>query len=422
MTAKEVEIMAPVGSYESLMAAIQGGADSVYFGIDKLNMRSRSSKNFSLDDLVKISSICKEHNIRSYITLNTEIYDDELALMRDIVDAAKANDITAVIASDQSVIQYAHSQGVEIHMSTQANICNIEAVKFYSHFADVMVTARELQIEQVKAITEAIQEQDIRGPKGELIQIEIFAHGALCMAVSGKCYLSLDNLNSSANRGACLQPCRRKYTVKDTESELELEVDGKYIMSPKDLNTIAILDKILDAGVRVLKLEGRGRSPEYVQRIARVYREAVNAVFDGTYTQENIDRWNGILSGVYNRGFWEGYYMGRKMGEWTEEYGNQATERKMYIGKITNYFSNIGVAELKIETNNLKKGDHIMVIGSTTGVYEDTVTEVRLELEPVEEVKKGSVCSVPVREVVRRNDKVYKVIPADKNVPNLVQK
>ncbi|MBN2614555.1 MAG: U32 family peptidase [Bacteroidales bacterium] len=422
MTAKEVEIMAPVGSYESLMAAIQGGADSVYFGIDKLNMRSRSSKNFTLDDLVKISSICKEHGIRSYITLNTEIYDDELDLMRDIVDAAKANDITAVIASDQSVIQYAHSKGVEIHMSTQANICNIEAVKFYSHFADVMVTARELRIDQVKAITEAIKEQDIRGPKGEPIQIEIFAHGALCMAVSGKCYLSLDNLNSSANRGACLQPCRRKYTVKDTESDLELEVDGKYIMSPKDLNTIAILDKILDAGVRVLKLEGRGRSPEYVQRIARVYREAVNAVFDGTYTRENIDRWNEILAGVYNRGFWEGYYMGQKTGEWTEEYGNQATERKMYIGKITNYFSNIGVAELKIETNNLKKGDHIMVIGSTTGVYEDTVAEVRLELEPVEEVKKGSVCSVPVKEVVRRNDKVYKVIPADKNVPNLVQK
>ncbi|MBN2637484.1 MAG: U32 family peptidase [Bacteroidales bacterium] len=414
--------MAPVGSYESLMAAIQGGANSVYFGIDKLNMRSRSSKNFSLDDLVKISSICKEHGIRSYITLNTEIYDDELDLMRQIVDAAKANDITAIIAADLSVIQYAHSRGVEIHMSTQANICNIEAVKFYSHFADVMVTARELRIDQVKAITEAIKEQNIRGPKGKLVQIEIFAHGALCMAVSGKCYLSLDNLNSSANRGACLQPCRRKYTVKDTESDLELEVDGKYIMSPKDLNTIAILDKILDAGVRVLKLEGRGRSPEYVQRIASVYREAVDAVFEGTYTEENIDRWNGILSGVYNRGFWEGYYMGSKMGEWTEDYGNQATERKMYIGKVTNYFSNIGVAELKIDTHSLKKGDSIIIIGSSTGVYEDTISEIRLELEPVDEVKKGSVCSIPVKEIVRRNDKVYKVVQADTNVPNHVQK
>ena len=422
MTAKDVEIMAPVGSYESLMAAIQGGADSVYFGIDKLNMRSRSSKNFSLDDLVKISSICKEHGIRSYITLNTEIYDDELELMRSIVDAAKANHITAVIASDQSVIQYAHSRGVEVHMSTQANICNIEAVKFYSHFADVMVTARELQIEQVKAITKAIQEQDIRGPKGELIQIEIFAHGALCMAVSGKCYLSLDNLNSSANRGACLQPCRRKYTVKDTESDLELEVDGKYIMSPKDLNTISFLDKILDAGVRVLKLEGRGRSPEYVKRVSRVYREAVNAVFDGTYTKENVERWNGVLSGVYNRGFWDGYYLGRKTGEWTEEYGNQATERKVYVGKVTNYFSNIEVAELKMESHDLHKGDRILIMGSTTGVYEDTVSEIRLDLDPVEKAEKGAVCSIPVKEVVRRNDKVYKVIQADKGIPNLVQK
>ncbi len=421
MTAKDVEIMAPVGSYESLMAAIQGGANSVYFGIDKLNMRSRSSKNFSLDDLIKISEICKANNIRTYITLNTEIYDEELELMKSIVDAAKENEITAIIASDQSVIQYAYGKGVEIHMSTQANICNIEAVKFYSQFADVMVTARELRVDQVKAITKAIRELDIRGPKGELIQIEIFAHGALCMAVSGKCYLSLDNLNSSANRGACLQPCRRKYTVKDTESDLELEVDGKYIMSPKDLNTVSFLDKILDAGVRVLKLEGRGRSPEYVKTVARVYREAVDAWFEGNYTQDNIKRWNEALSKVYNRGFWDGYYLGRKTGEWTEDYGNQATVRKMYVGKVTNYFGKIGVAEIKVESNGFSIEDEIKIIGETTGVYEDRIAEIRLDLAPVQTAAKGDLCSIPTKSLVRRGDKVYKVVKADRSIPNLVQ-
>ncbi len=422
MTAEDVEIMAPAGSYESLMAAIQGGANSVYFGIENLNMRSRSSKNFTLDDLVKISAICKKNNIRSYITLNTEIYDTDLSLMRKIVDAAKKNDITAIIASDQAVIQYASKKGVEIHISTQNNICNIEAVKFYAHFADVMVTARELRIDQVKAITTAIREQNIRGPKGELIQIEVFAHGALCMAVSGKCYLSLDNLNSSANRGACLQPCRRKYTVKDTESDLELEVDGKYIMSPKDLNTVSFLDKILDAGVRVLKLEGRGRSPEYVKIVSKTYREAVNSWFKGTYTQENIDRWNTRLSQVYNRGFWSGYYLGRKTGAWTEEYGNQATNRKIYIGKITNYYSKIGVAELKVEAHSLEIGEKTMVIGSTTGVYEDPITEIRLDQKSVQSVKKGDVCSFPVTSLLRRGDKLFKVVKADRSVPNLIQK
>jgi len=422
MTAQDIEIMAPVGSYEMLMAAIQGGANSVYFGIDKLNMRSRSSKNFTLEDLVKISEICRRNRIRSYITLNTEIYDDELSLMRQIVDAAKENNITAIIAADQSVIQYAYEKGVEVHMSTQANICNIEAVKFYANFADVMVTARELRIDQVKAITQAIQKQDIRGPKGELIQIEVFAHGALCMAVSGKCYLSLDNLNLSANRGACLQPCRRKYTVKDTDSDLELEVDGKYIMSPKDLNTVSFLDKILDAGVRVLKLEGRGRSPEYVKTVTRVYREAVDAWFDGKFTKENIEKWNSELSKVYNRGFWDGYYLGRKTGEWTEEYGNQATERKVYIGKVTNYFSKLNVAEIKVESHDLSVKDEIKIIGKTTGVYEDHISEIRLDLEPVEKVEKGNLCSIPVKELVRRNDKVYRVVKADKRIPNLVQK
>ncbi len=410
MTAKDIEIMAPVGSYESLMAAIQGGADSVYFGIENLNMRSRSSKNFTLDDLVKISRICRDAGIRSYITLNTEIYDHELPLMRKIVDAAKANGITAVIASDQAVIQYAFSRGVEIHMSTQTNITNIEAVKFYAQFADVMVTARELSLDQVKAITEAIREQDIRGPKGELVQIEIFAHGALCMAVSGKCYLSLDNLNSSANRGACLQPCRRKYTVKDTESDLELEVDGKYIMSPKDLNTVSLLDKMLDAGVRVLKLEGRGRSADYVKTVVRVYRRAVNAYFEGKYNRENIDRWNSELSSVYNRGYWEGYYLGRKMGEWTDVYGNQATERKLYVGKVTNYFGKIGVAEIKVEAQELLTGEEIKIIGPTTGVYEGYATEIRLDRDPVEKAPKGSFCSIPVKSPVRRGDKLYKIV------------
>ncbi len=410
MTAKDVEIMAPVGSHESLMAAIQGGANSVYFGIGKLNMRSKSSKNFTMEDLVSISNICKQHNIRSYITLNTVIYDHEMDDMRAIVDAAKANHITAIIASDQAVIQYAYEAGMEIHMSTQTNITNMAAVRYYAQFADVMVTARELQIEQVKAITTAIEKEQIKGPSGALIQIEVFAHGALCMAVSGKCYLSLDNLNSSANRGACLQQCRRKYLVSDKETGEELEIDNEYIMSPKDLKTVAFLDKILDAGVRVLKLEGRGRSPEYVKTVSSVYREAVDAWFDGNYRQENIDAWNKRLATVYNRGFWDGYYMGKKLGEWTEDYGNQATHKKLYVGKVTNYYTKIGVAEIKIETNALEVGDDIIIMGPTTGVYEDQLQELRLDLDPVQSVNKGDVCSLPVKNLVRRGDKLYKMV------------
>ena len=410
----DVEIMAPVGSYESLMAAIQGGANSVYFGIGNLNMRSKSSKNFTLNDLVKISEICQQNSIRTYITLNTVIYDHELPAMREIVDAAKVNNITAIIASDQSVIQYAYSVGMEIHMSTQTNITNIEAVKYYSAFADVMVMARELEIKQVKAITTAITEQNICGPSGNLVQIEVFAHGALCMAVSGKCYLSLDNLNSSANRGACLQQCRRKYTVTDKETGEQLEIDNEYIMSPKDLNTVALLDHLLDAGVRVLKLEGRGRSPEYVKTIASVYREAVDAWFRGEYNQQNIDKWNERLGKVYNRGFWDGYYMGSKFGEWTEDYGNQATEKKVYIGKVTNYFQKIGVAEIKIESHSLKVGEEIKIIGETTGVYETVIEEIRLDLEPVKEVVKGDLCSIATKELVRRGDKLYKVVKTGK--------
>jgi len=420
MTAKDIEIMAPVGSYESLIAAIQGGADAVYFGIGNLNMRSKSSQNFSLEDLVDISKICLENKTKSYITLNTVIFDHEMDQMRQIVDTAKANHITAIIASDMSVIQYARSVGMEVHMSTQTNITNIEAVKYYSQFADVMVTARELNLDQVRAITTAIEEQNISGPSGNLVQIEVFAHGALCMAVSGKCYLSLDNLNSSANRGACLQQCRRPYHVKDDDG-IELVVDNEYIMSPKDLKTLGFLDKILDAGVRVLKLEGRGRSPEYVKTVSSVYREAVDAWFEGKYNQENIDQWNNRLSKVYNRGFWDGYYLGRKMGEWTEEYGNQSTHRKMYIGKVTNYFGKIGVAELKIETHDLSIGEEIRIIGPTTGVYEGFIEEVRLDLKTVKKVAKGDVCSIPVKELVRRGDKVYKVVMADRSIPNLVQ-
>lgn len=421
MTAKDIEIMAPVGSYASLIAAIQGGANSVYFGIENLNMRSKSSQNFTIDDLKEITRICRENQIRTYITLNTVIYDHEMEKMRLIVDAAKANNITAIIASDMSVINYASSVGMEIHMSTQTNITNIEAVKYYAQFADVMVTARELSLEQVKSITTGIKDQNITGPSGELVQIEVFAHGALCMAVSGKCYLSLDNLNSSANRGACLQQCRRKYIVKEKDSDIELEIDNEYIMSPKDLNTVSFLDKILDAGVRVLKLEGRGRSPEYVKTVASVYREAVNAWFEGAYNQEQIDQWNERLAKVYNRGFWDGYYLGRKTGEWTEEYGNQATVRKMYVGKVTNYYSNIQVAEIKIETNSIAMYDEIKIIGPTTGVYEDVISEIRVDLKTVDEAAKGDVCSVRVKELVRRGDKLYKIIPADRSVPNLVQ-
>lgn len=413
MKADHIEIMAPVGSYESLTAALQAGADAVYFGIEQLNMRSKSSNNFTLDDLKTIAGICKKNKVRTYITLNTVIYDDELVLMKSIVDAAKENEISAIIASDQSVIQYANSVGTEVHMSTQTNITNIEAVKYYSQFADVMVTARELNLKQVKSITNTIKKEKIVGPSGELVQIEIFVHGALCMAVSGKCYLSLDNMNSSANRGACLQQCRRPYKVTDKDGGIELEIDNEYIMSPKDLNTIGFLDVILKAGVRVLKIEGRGRSPEYVKTLVECYREAVNAYFDGTYTKEKIDEWNKKLGSVYNRGFWDGYYLGRKTGEWTERYGSQATKRKVYIGKITNFFSKLGVAEVKIETHNLTLGEEIKIIGPTTGVYEDVISEIRVDLQSVEKTIKGELCSIPVKSLVRRQDKLYKVIEVD---------
>lgn len=412
MKESDIEIMSPVGSYESLMAAIQGGAGSVYFGIGQLNMRAGSSKSFSLDDLREISGICRENKVKSYITLNTVIYDDELEQMRSIVDAAKENGITAVIASDQSVIQYANSVGVEVHMSTQTNITNIEAVRYWSQYADVMVTARELNLGQVKAITKAIEEENITGPSGNLVQIEVFAHGALCMAVSGKCYLSLDNLNSSANRGRCLQQCRRPYHVTDDDG-IELVVDNEYIMSPKDLKTIDFLDKVLDAGVKVLKIEGRGRSPEYVKTVTQCYREAADAFINGEFTQEKIDSWNDKLRSVYNRGFWDGYYLGKKMGEWSERYGSQATRRKIYIGKVTNYFTKLKVAEIKIETHDISVGDEIRILGPTTGVYDGEVSEIRVDLKQVEKAGKGEVCSIPVDTFIRRSDKLYKVVDTE---------
>ncbi len=407
---KQIEIMAPVGSYESLMAAIQGGAGSVYFGVGKLNMRSKSSRNFTLKDLQQIASICSENKVKSYVTINTVVFDEELDEMHNLVDAVKNNGISAIIASDQAVIQYARKRGVEVHMSTQANITNIEAVKYYAQFADVMVTARELQIGQVAAITKAISEQQIKGPSDELVRIEIFVHGALCMAVSGKCYLSLDLMNSSANRGACLQPCRRAYKVEDSESQIEMEVDNEYIMSPKDLNTIAFLDKILGAGVEVLKIEGRGRSPEYVKVVTQVYHEAVEAIQKGNYTQELVAALNDRLKKVYNRGFWDGYYLGRKLGEWTEQYGSQATQQKVYVGKINNFFQQLNVAEIKMETQSLTVGDKILVMGPTTGVYEDQLSEIRVDLKPVDETIKGEHCSIAVKSLLRRGDKVYKLI------------
>ena len=409
---QHVEIMAPVGSYESLSAAIQAGADAVYFGVGNLNMRSRSAANFTVEDLERIAGIAQQHGVRTYLTVNTIIYNDEIEEMHELVQAAKAAGITAIIASDMAVITYANSIGVEVHISTQCNIANVEAVRFFAQWADVVVTARELPLRQVAEITQFIRDNDIRGPKGELVQVEVFAHGALCMSVSGKCYLSLDEYNYSANRGACLQLCRREYLVKDVESDTELLVSGKYIMSPKDLCTIGFLDKIIRAGVRVLKIEGRGRSADYVKTVVECYKEAVQAVAEGTYTQEKIEAWTERLRTVFNRGFWDGYYLGRKMGEWSERYGSQATENKVYLGKVTNYYIRPQVAEMKIETaEHLRVGEDLMVIGQTTGVYRATVEELRLgdTAQPVPEVKQGDVFSVKTTEMLHRGDKLYRV-------------
>lgn len=412
-TVTKIEITAPVGSFESLMAAIQAGAGSVYFGIGNLNMRARSSINFTLHDLVKISRICRAHSVNTYLTLNTVVYDGEMREIRRIVDSALRNGISAVIASDQAVIQYAASVGMPVHMSTQANISNLTAVKFWSQYADVMVMARELSLSQVAAITRQIRKEKITGPSGNLVRIEIFAHGALCMAISGKCYLSLDNYNASANRGACYQLCRRPYRVTDFDGEIELVVDNEYIMSPKDLCTIGFLDKIIRAGVSVLKIEGRGRSPEYVQTVAGCYREAVDSVFDGTYAPEKVTSWMDRLGQVYNRGFWDGYYLGRKMGEWSDRHGSLATRKKEYVGKITNYFTNLRVAEVRMESGFLRPGDGIFIQGPTTGTLEMTIPEIRVELKPVKKTVKGELCSIPVEVFLRRADKIYKIQPSN---------
>ena len=406
----DIEIMAPVGSYESLAAAIQAGANSIYFGVENLNMRSHSANNFTIGDLHRIVGICKEHGLKSYLTVNTIIYDTELDLMRSIVDAAAEAGLTAIIACDLSVLQYARSKGVEVHASTQLNITNVEAVRFFAQFCDVVVTARELNLDQVAAIARAINEQNIRGPKGELVQIEVFAHGALCMAISGKCYLSLHQYGRSANRGQCFQPCRRGYEVTDCETGQQLLIDDKYIMSPKDLCTLPFLDRVLRAGVRVLKIEGRARGAEYVKTVVESYRRAIDAICDGTFSQQLIDEQVDRLKTVFNRGFWDGYYLGRRLGEWSGVYGSKATKRKEYVGRCTNFFTKLNVAEITLESGSLHTGDQLLIMGETTGVYEHTISEMRVDLKPVAEAVKGQALSIAVTDIVRRGDRVYKLV------------
>jgi putative protease len=412
MDIRDVEIMAPVGSYESLRAAIQAGAGSIYFGVEQLNMRARSANNFTLVDLKKIAATAAENNVKSYLTVNTVVFDNELGILEEIIIAAKDANISAVIASDIAAISIARRHNVEVHISTQQNITNIEAIKFFAQFADVVVLAREMNIGRIWEINRQIVEQNIVGPSGNHVRLELFAHGALCMATSGKCYLSLHELNSSANRGSCMQVCRRSYIVTDKETGQELEVDNEYIMSPKDLKTIHFLDKILDAGVTVLKIEGRARSPEYVKTVVQCYREAVEAYFSGNFSREKVASWDERLASVFNRGFWNGYYLGQRLGEWSKNYGSLATKRKIYVGKSLNYFSNLQVGEFKIETQSLNVGDEIIITGPTTGVIETTVSEIRVELNSVDCAHKGQTCSIPVSTKVRRADKLYKLVAA----------
>jgi putative protease len=408
MKRNDIEVMAPAGSYESLMAAIQGGADSVYFGVEQLNMRAASSNNFTIEDLRNIASVCKKNKLRSYLTVNVVVYDHEIEQMHRIIDAAVESGVTAVIASDLSVINYAFAAGIEIHLSTQLNITNIEALKFYSQWADVAVLARELNLDQVGHIFKNIREQNITGPGGDQIKIEMFAHGALCMAISGKCYLSLHENNKSANRGECYQTCRKSYIATNMESGYELEIDNEYIMSPKDLCTIGFLDKMIYAGVRVLKIEGRARSAEYVREVSSCYSEALSAIEDHTFNKEKTNLWRTRLSSVFNRGFWDGYYLGQTMGEWNSNYGSSATKRKIYLGKITNYFTKLNVAEIKLENGNLNKGDTILITGPTTGVVEYKIDEIRVDLKVTENASKGELCSIKTPDFLRRSDKVYK--------------
>ncbi len=414
-TRYQIELMLPVGSWESLAAAAQAGADAIYFGVQGLNMRSASSVNFSLDDLAQIIQFCKEKNIKTYLTINTVLYDEDLPYMRQVVARAKIEGISAVIVSDQAALIEAHKQGVEIHLSTQLNISNIEAVEFYAAYADVVVLARELSMDKVRHIYEQIIERDIRGPRGELIRIEMFAHGALCMAVSGKCYLSLHEAWKSANKGACRQICRRKYEVRDIETGAELQIDNQYIMSPKDLCTIDFLDIVIASGVRVLKIEGRARGAEYVKTVGGAYNRAIEAVCNGTFSEELAENLKTDLRRVFNRDFWGGYYLGHQLGEWTKAYGSSATEKKVYAGKVTNYFGSIGVAEIKLESHALKLGDKLLFIGATTGAIEMTLEEVRVALKPVDEAPKGELCSIATPELVRRGDKLYLLVENKKS-------
>ena len=405
--------MAPVGSYESLWSAIHAGADAIYFGVEGLNMRSRSSVNFTLDDLREISRICDENGVKSYLTVNTIIYDWDMARMREIIDAVAASGISAIIASDMAAILYARSRGVEVHISTQQSVGNTETLRFFAQYADVVVLARELSLEQVREIHEAIVRDDIRGPRGELVRIEMFCHGALCMAISGKCYLSLHEMNSSANRGACTQICRRSYTVTDRETGEQLDVDNKYIMSPKDLKTIHFLNKMIDAGVRVFKIEGRARGPEYVSIAVRCYSEAIEAICDGTYSQEKIDGWDTELKKIFNRGFWNGYYLGQRLGEWSSKYGSSATRTKEYRAKGVRYFSNIGVGEFYMESGELHVGDEVVITGPTTGTQILTLEEIRVGLKPVEKAVKGDSFSIAVPSKIRPSDKLYQWVAKD---------
>ena len=407
MNRKEFEIMAPVGSWESLYAAIQGGADAIYFGIEGLNMRARSSINFTIDDLHEIARVCNEHGLKSYLTVNTVVYDEDIELMHHIVEAARDAHLTAIIASDMAAITYARQIGVEVHISTQLNVSNSEAVRFYSQFADVVVLARELNLDQVSGIYKTINREGITGPHGKPVRIEMFCHGALCMAVSGKCYLSLHEMNSSANRGACTQICRRGYEVTDLETGDQLAVDNKYIMSPKDLKTIHFLNKMIDSGVRVFKIEGRARGPEYVRTVVQCYNEAICSYLDGTYGDEKIADWDARLAKVFNRGFWNGYYLGQRLGEWTWKYGSSATRVKVYAAKGVRYFSNIRVAEFLMENGELHVGDEVVITGPTTGAIIMKVEEIRVDLKPVEKAVKGDRFSIRVDEKVRPSDRMF---------------
>ena len=423
MTISDFEIMAPVGSRESLAAAIQAGADSIYFGIEKLNMRAHSASTFTIDDLREIAAICAEHGMKSYLTVNTIIYQEDLELMRQIVDAAKEAGISAIIASDIAVMQYCRKGGIgpispirpiEVHLSTQLNISNAEALKFYAQFADVVVLARELRMDQVAEIYRHIEEEHICGPSGQPVRIEMFCHGALCMAISGKCYMSLDNANRSANRGECVQICRRSYTVTDNETGNQLEIDNKYIMSPKDLKTVRFIDKMMNSGVRVFKIEGRARGPEYVYTVVKCYKEAIAAVLDGTFTEEKKDEWDQRLATVFNRGFWDGYYLGQRLGEWNTNYGSNATERKVYVGRGVKYFSKIGVAEFTVEATTFRVGDKLLVTGPTTGVMYLTATEIHdNDGNPVEVAPQGTRIAIPVTGKIRPSDKLFKLEPAE---------